>query len=568
MFDILRANTNDTSSSSSEPRRHRRQKFNTYMNYYNSSIDLSSKTKGLTNSSETNSKDVTDPEFDHEDYDYDRHDGIKELRKRNLLRDILFGIEDNLEPCIEYDRNIFYKFLITPYQFGKNKQLYRNFISEIVENNDMVEFQHLLGTNYTQETVLNWVKTQKDYNITFDHLVLMDESSIVNLEMIEYNLLNKGYQDKDNEKISAKLPNIIWGNFETPLADNMVIIGEKAFKTIIENKEVIKNSKYSNLITQAYFYIKEKSQTLSNKLEEIFFINDPEGFILWTGKIEEIPQITTIGVGKLQMTEDFNQVTEHLSISYVPVCHFTTSSEGEPKIAVVTSSSFKDRFVDCKQSIIDIAFESIENKRIYAQEHRYPIIPLQTYRRGMITWGNIDTIKMTLPYYDWILWIDTNSVITNYNVSLSEMIKKFYLIVGKRIVKDDNIDESEIYKIGKETFDKTVDIVVAEPTKEEEEFNAGMLLFKHSGWSFGFIRNVQALRNKRMKEEGVMWKLLEEFPEFKQRMLLLSHEEYPLSASPKYWKEGDFILNYGSENCPAGSITNSLKKLKETKKNS
>ncbi|CAG8793480.1 28178_t:CDS:2, partial [Racocetra persica] len=392
-------------------------------NYYNSSIDLSSNSKGhpKTNSSdinvnETNSNNVTDPtdsEFDYDDY---KPDG-----------------KGNLEPCIDYNRDIFYKFLILPYQFGKNKQLYRNFISEIVENNDIVEFQHLLGTNFTQETVLNWVNTQKDYNITFDHLVLMDGNSVVSLEKIESNLFYKKEEDND---ISTKLPNIIWGNFETPIADNMVIIGAEAIKTILENKKVIKNSKYSNLITQAYFYNKENSQKLSNKLEALFFINDHEEFMLWTGKVNDIPQGITIGVGNLQMADDFIQVTERLSISYVPVCHFTTPLEGEPKIAVVTSSSFMDRFIDCKKSIIDIAFESAENKRIYAKKHEYPFIPLPTYRREMVTWGNFDAIKMTLPYYDWILWIDTNSVITNYNVSVSELIKKCYLIVGNRIVGD------------------------------------------------------------------------------------------------------------------------------------
>ncbi|CAG8791257.1 5450_t:CDS:1, partial [Racocetra fulgida] len=354
------------------------------------------------------------------------------------------------------------------------------------------------------------VNTQKDYNITFDHLVLMDGSSVVSLEMIESNLSYKKEKDKE---ISTKLPNIIWGNFETPIADNMVIIGAEAIKTILENKKVIKNSKYSNLITQAYFYNKENS----NKLEALFFINDNEGFILWTGKVNDIPQGTTIGVGNLQMADDFIQVTERLSISYVPACHYTTPSEGEPKIAVVTSSSFMDRFIDCKKSIIDIAFESVENKRIYAKKHEYPFIPLPTYRREMVTWGNFDAIKMTLPYYDWILWIDTNSVITKHNVSVSELIKKFYLIVGNRIVGDAKVDEEEKYKRGKEEFDRTVNVVVAEP-KGGNEFNAGMLLIKHSKWSFGFIRNVQATRNKRMKEEGAMWTLLEEFPDFKQRV--------------------------------------------------
>ncbi|CAG8799661.1 19280_t:CDS:2, partial [Racocetra fulgida] len=109
-------------------------------NYYNSSIDLSSNSKGhpKTNSSEsnvneTNSNNVTeptDPEFDYDEYKPDGkkamhfrpHTGkhqhtkieintsnhyklfilitsqVKEFRKRNLLRDILFGIESNLEP--------------------------------------------------------------------------------------------------------------------------------------------------------------------------------------------------------------------------------------------------------------------------------------------------------------------------------------------------------------------------------------------------------------------------------------------------------------------------------------
>lgn len=340
----------------------------------------------------------------------------------------------------------------------------------------------------------------------------MDGNSIVNLEVIEYNLSYKKPDDKESS-------NVIWGNFETPTADNMVIIGAEAVKTILENKDVIRNSKYPNLITQAYFYIKENSQTLLNKLETLYFINDLKGFMLWNGKIEDIPQADIVGVGKLQIADDFIKVSEHLSISYVPVCHLTTPSEGEHKIAVVTSSSFMDRFIDCKKSIMDIAFESVENKRIYAKKNGYPFIPVQTHRRGMVTWGNIDAIKMTLPYYDWILWIDTNSVITNYNVSIPELIKKCYLIIGNRIVGDANVDEDEKYKRGKEEFDKSVDVVVAEPA-EGNEISPGMLLVKYSKWSFSFIRNVQAMRNKRMKEEGAMWLLLDEFPNFRKHVRL------------------------------------------------
>ncbi|RIB28267.1 Glycosyltransferase Family 34 protein [Gigaspora rosea] len=477
-----------------------------------------------------------------------------DYRKRNLLREFLFGIENNLEPCISYNMDLYYKFLIPPHDIGQNKELYKNFISEIIENNDIVEFQNLLGSNFTQETILNWVQTQKDYNITFDHLVLIGGNSVANLEEIDFNLS----QNTEDDEYSANLPKVIWGNFETPSADNIVVIGTEAIKTILENKDLLKHLNYSNLITQAYFYTKENAESLSNNLQSLLFLNDDKGFIVWNGTIETIPKTPTIGVGNLLMADDLIKVTEHLSIPFVPPCHLTTPSEGEPRIAVVTSSSFEDDSNNCKPSILDISFASANNKRKYSQKYGYSFIPLQTSKRKIVTWGRIDAIKRTLSYYDWVLWIDTNSVITNYNVSISDLIEKFYLIIGKRAIYDVDVDEKEKYEKGKEIFDKKINIVIAEP-KEGDEADAGMLLIKNSGWSFGFIRNVQAVRDKSTVERGSIWRVLEDFPEFQKRVLLISHKEYPLNSSPKDWKKGDFIINYDSTKCPAKSIANSLK---------
>ncbi|CAG8587314.1 3355_t:CDS:2, partial [Dentiscutata erythropus] len=476
---------------------------------------------------------------------------LREYRKRNLLREVLFGIENNLEPCIRYNMEIYYKFLIPPVNFGNNKELYRNFVGESIEYNDIVNFQNLLGSNFTQETILKWVQTQKDYNITFDHLVLLDGNSIVNLEEIEYNL---SYKDTDDDEYIAKLPYVIWGNFEIPSADNAVIIGAEAIKVILENEYLLQNSNYTNLITRAYFYNKENSQTnFSNELESLIFLNDEEGFIVWNGKVEDIPQNPIISIENLIMADDILRVTNHLSIPYVPACHFTTPSEGEPKIAVVTSSSFKDESNNCKQSILDIAYESAKNKRLYSQKHGYSFIPLQTNKRGIVTWGKMDAIKRTLPYYDWVLWIDTNSVITNYDISVVDLLEKLYLIVGERLISDGNVDKEEKYKKGKEEFNEKIEVVIAESKGEGSD--TGLLLIKHSGWSFSFIRNVQAIRDKTVMEKGSIWKFLEDFPEFKNRA------KYPLNSSPEDWKEGDLIINYGSEKCPAGSIANSLKEL-------
>ncbi|CAG8671058.1 2609_t:CDS:2, partial [Scutellospora calospora] len=112
----------------------------------------------------------------------------------------------------------------------------------------------------------------------------------------------------------------------------------------------------------------------------------------------------------------------------------------------------------------------------------------------------------------------------------------------------------------KDLFNENIDIVVAKSV-EGNDFNSGILLIRHSSWSFNFINNWQAVRTKRMVEQGSMWHLLDQFPDFKQRILILNHDDYPLSASLQTWKKDDFTLNYVSENCPAKFIKNSLKEI-------
>ncbi|CAG8825388.1 31490_t:CDS:2, partial [Racocetra persica] len=139
---------------------------------------------------------------------------MEEYQHRKLLRSVLFGINDNIEPCMKYDTNVYYKFLIPPYDV--NKKMYGSFVSENVEYNDMVEFQHLpdLNLNYTQEIVLKWTQSLKHSGITFDFAVLLDNNSIINLSKFKRIISTFNISP-------IQLQYLIWGRFDDSFADDI-----------------------------------------------------------------------------------------------------------------------------------------------------------------------------------------------------------------------------------------------------------------------------------------------------------------------------------------------------------
>jgi hypothetical protein len=77
------------------------------------------------------------------------------MRQRRLLREALFGIKNNLEPCMFQDGNVYYKFLIEPYKSVERGKL-RDFTAEVVEYDDIKEFPNLSGQSF-HENILQWV---------------------------------------------------------------------------------------------------------------------------------------------------------------------------------------------------------------------------------------------------------------------------------------------------------------------------------------------------------------------------------------------------------------------------
>ncbi|CAG8705574.1 2385_t:CDS:2, partial [Ambispora leptoticha] len=370
---------------------------------------------------------------------------IDEMRTRKLLREYLFGIKDNLRPCMEKNGEIYYRFLMKPYQ-QTDKKVLRDFTAEAVEYDDIEEFPNQSNMNW-QKTVLTWIQSLEKQEITFDYAVIMEDQSIINLR---------------------KLLSIL---------DSSVI-----------NTQTLTPRQKSNL---AYQYFIEPKHTDES---DLFFINDNTELIEWPNAIENVPKETTIGVGHVYLESEKRSVFTHLSISKIPACYPVPRRNDKLSIAVVTSS-----FVYDNMCMFPVAYILAENKRDYARRHGYSFVGRSEefdqqahYKHRRTVWGKIDSIEKILPHYDWVFWLDMDTVIANQSISVEWLFEKFTERVG-----------------GEDNFSK-INLVVARP-KQDSTINAGVFMIRNSEWSRKFLRATQARRDlyfNRQMEQRAMWELL------------------------------------------------------------
>jgi hypothetical protein len=87
---------------------------------------------------------------------------LENVEKRMLMREELFGITDNLVPCMKQDTSrIFYKFLVKKKKPNDEDDL-RNFLSEQMEYNDIVEITPKDDDDWEQ-TMLKHVSNERVY---------------------------------------------------------------------------------------------------------------------------------------------------------------------------------------------------------------------------------------------------------------------------------------------------------------------------------------------------------------------------------------------------------------------
>ncbi|KAH9324959.1 hypothetical protein KI387_005137 [Taxus chinensis] len=133
------------------------------------------------------------------------------------------------------------------------------------------------------------------------------------------------------------------------------------------------------------------------------------------------------------------------------------------KIAMVTAS-------DESGSIPTRSFQGLmklvePNKKSYAQSHGYDFIDASDAvdKNRPPSWSKILAVRNNLPNYDWIFWNDADSLVTNPNIYLEDVL---YSITG-------DMD-----------YEKMPDFIV---TEDVTGVNAGMFFFRNSEWSRMFL---------------------------------------------------------------------------------
>ncbi|CAG8623460.1 8973_t:CDS:2, partial [Cetraspora pellucida] len=417
---------------------------------------------------------------------------VDEIRSRKLLREYLFDIKDNIRPCMEKNGEIYYRFLLKPYQQADKKVL-RDFTAEAVEYDDIEEFPNQSNINW-QKTVLTWIQSLEKQEITFDYAIIMEDQSIVNLR---------------------KLLTIL---------DSSVI-----------NAQTLTPRQKSNL---------------PNHTDEsdLFFINDKVGLIEWPNAIEMVPKETTIGVGHVYLESEKRNVFSHLSISKITACYPVPHRSDKLSIAVVSSS-----FVYDNMCMFPVAYILAENKREYARRHGYSFVGRSEefdqqahYKHRRTVWGKIDSIEKILPHYDWVFWLDMDTVIANQSISVEWLFEKFTEMVG-----------------GKDNFSK-INLVVARP-KQDSTINAGVFMIRNSKWSQNFLRATQArkdLYHNRQMEQRAMWELLIS-PDYRDGTLLLDKDDHTFNTFPHIYVPGDFVVHWAPDDCPVKPILDAIGKFRQ-----
>ncbi|CAB4375131.1 hypothetical protein RhiirA5_350366 [Rhizophagus irregularis] len=468
---------------------------------------------------------------------------VGDIRQRRFLREAFFGIKNNLEPCMVQDGNVYYKFLIKPYK-SVDKGTLRDFTAEFVEYDDIKEFPNISGQKF-QESILQWAQDLGKQGITYNYLVIINDKTLINLEKLQQALEESSIHGSILTQTQKRT--LVWGSFMTLDADDMaIILGRDAVAPIIDSKNSIKviDSNFTNTITRAFQYYQAYPDDSG-----LYLVNDDVGIIEFPNAVENVSIEKTIAVGHIFLEEDIRDLFEHLSIPKTLICH-PRNDPNKLNIAVITSS-----FVYDNLCMLPAARLTGENKRDYAKKHGYSFVgrsaefAQQTYKLRKTVWGKFDAIEKVLPHYDWIFWLDMDTVIMNYSITVEKLIDQFIEKAG-----------------GQEQFDKK-HLIVARPVNDKM-INAGVFIMRNSEWSRDFLRLTQKRRDLylgHMYEQRAMWDLMQE-PEWAPGTLFLDQDDRTFNTFPSRYINGDFVVHYAPDGCPAKPIIDAIGKMKVLEK--
>ncbi|KAF9384290.1 hypothetical protein CPB97_005807 [Podila verticillata] len=453
-----------------------------------------------------------------------------QMQNRQWVRETIFGIENNLEPCKKYDGRIIYKFYIHGRSTWAASGIHSAQFMQAQVRNLHGEFMEYDDSFFTNKTVtdhhaiwgdaLEWAVNTfiPDNSIKVEKVLIFDSTTLVNLPDMEAAI--KGVTAPEGYLY-------MWGE-TTPFAaaGSFAVI-----KDILTRRPAIKAAfTNANIIEGAIQHIATPSFKVLKGLGE-----------LWASDIERVSP-AAYAVGQIYQREDWVPVARKLAIRPTATC--AVDKARKSNIAVLTSS-----YIYVDMCMAEASLPAAENKRMYATKHGYDFVARgaefsqEEFRRRKLVWGKIGAIQKVLPHYEWLFWMDMDAIVADLDKDLRDIIKF--------------AEENHTHK------EQELSLIVAQP-KRDSMLNAGVMLIKNTDWSRRFLSEVQTRStwyHTRSFEQAAIWEVMTE-DKWAPGVYNYARDDHTMNTFPKVYEEGDFVIHFAPAGCPAVPVLEALAKIK------
>lgn len=152
----------------------------------------------------------------------------------------------------------------------------------------------------------------------------------------------------------------------------------------------------------------------SSALENLLLGDDTFPASLPSQKWEKNSTVTAnddiVLITNVYQDQDFIALKQAYALN--PIIQLQQQQQISNKV-IVTSAYVHDKCMEPS------ATKAASNKRRYADRHGYNFVARSTefaqQKSRHYNWGKIDIIQKVLPNYEWLIWLDTDSIIFNQN---------------------------------------------------------------------------------------------------------------------------------------------------------
>jgi hypothetical protein len=206
-------------------------------------------------------------------------------------------------------------------------------------------------------------------------------------------------------------------------------------------------------------------------------------------------------------------------------------------ILVIYDAAFWDR---------ELSEQSVENKRQYARRHGYTVIVandmLDRSRPG--AWSKLPAVKKHLPYYDYIMYMDVDAVIMNFNRKIEELIVPGFDIV---MATDWNGPNTGVWIAKNTEFTKWF----LEEAWKQDQFTQSGFPFEYEQRAVHYLMRTEIWKKRRLpKYPG-------DIADIRRRIFLMdqcamnSYAVHPLymkaDRQVSQYIDGDFVIHFAGK---------------------